>query len=291
MKFRNQFFKYMTPASDGTEGGSGSGAPSEGGQEQTQQPKKEQSAGESDFDPEALKAENAKLLKESMKRKSKIQDLEDSLSKFEGVDLELYQTMLQERAEAEQARKKAEEEQLRKDGEFEKLLEQKSQEHESILEQMRNQHTTELEAANKKTSDLEEANKTLLGRIEELTVGAAFGNSQFIREDLISAMTPARVRALYGDHFEPNENGEVIGYDKPKGAEGRAPIVDSQGKAVSFDEALKTILEKQGDIESMLRNKVTGSGSSTTPGNGKSDGGRDIGTGVNRIAHALNKSG
>ena len=295
MKFRNQFIKYMAPAEDGSEGGSGGGAP-EGGQEGGQEGGAEggQEGGDEPktYTPEQiaeLETQKANLLKESMKRKEKIGNLESELQRFEGVDVELYKTMIQERQEAEAARQQAEEEQLLKDGEYETLLQKKTSEHEGIIEQMRTKHTGELEAERTRYSELEASNKALLGQIEELTVGAAFGNSQMIREDLISAMTPARVRALYGSHFESNEKGEVIGYDKPKGVEGRAPIVDSQGNAVAFDDALKTILETQGDFDSMLRSKVNGSGSGTQ--SGKSDGGKQVGSGINRIEHALNNQG
>lgn len=290
MKFRNQFLKYMAPEQGGEAGG---GA---GGDEGSEQGGDEGDKGGKDGGVD-LESANADLLKEVMKKKGKIQELESQLSqlseqtnKFKDIDPELYATMLQERQEAEERKRLDAEEKLKQEGKFEELLANKTTEHEGILAQMVEKHTAELTASETKYAELETQNKALLTQIEELTVGASFGNSQFIREDLISAMTPARVRALYGSHFEPNEQGVVIGYDKPKGAEGRSPIVDAKGKPVSFDDALRTILEKQGDMDSMLRNKVNGAASSTKSGD-KVNAEQGISPGLGRISHALNQAG
>lgn len=287
MKFRNQAIKYMSPENDGSDGAANTGQGEEKGKE-------------SEFTEEAFKtlqAEKADLLAESMKRKSKIKDLEsntssmaEKLSQYEGVDVELYTTLMTERATQEEATKAAKEAALISDGKFEELLKSKSTEHEGIISQMNAKHSSELEATGKTVAEIQKQNESLQGQILELTVGSAFGNSKMIREDLISAMTPSRVRQLYGNHFETNEKGEVIGYDKPRGIDGRAPIVDSQGKSVSFDEALKAILTSQDDIDSMLKSKVNGSGSNTNQDNGKGEGGQAIGTGINRISHALNSN-
>ena len=280
MKFRNQIIRYYMDKTDDIPSGGGGG----GQDEPTTYTAEEY---------KALQSEKSELLKESMKRKDKIQGLEATVTelneKFKGIDLDLYSTMLQERKDAEQAKKEADEKLLLEQGKFDELLASKASEHEGIIEQMRTKHKDELGQAGEQYKQLESNNQKLMAQVENLTVGAAFGNSQLIREDMISAMTPARVRALYGDHFEPNEKGEVIGYDKPKGVEGRAPIVDSDGKAVSFDAALKTILEKQGDFDSMLKNKVKGAGSGTEQGGDKVPGSQEIGSGIDRINHALNK--
>lgn len=287
MKYRNQFLKYMSPeqgaeasgGGGGGEGGEQSGAKEE---EHGQDGKKEGQDGDSD------------LLREVMKKKGKIQELEgtvaqlnEQVNKFKDIDPELYKTMLQERQDAETRKRQEAEDKLKQEGKFEELLTAKTQEHEGIIAQILEKHTAELGDKDTKFTELEATNKKLLGQIEELTVGASFGNSQFIREDLISAMTPSRVRALYGAHFEANEQGVVIGYDKPKGTEGRTPIVDVKGKPVSFDDALKTILEKQGDMDSMLRNKVSGAASGTKTGDEKANAQEGISPGLGRISHAL----
>ncbi|GAL22954.1 hypothetical protein JCM19235_1255 [Vibrio maritimus] len=221
MKFRNQFFKYMSPEQGGEQGG-GAGDGSNADNGSTGEGDGSSDGGKGSAEEGGKGSEDNTLLREIMKKKGKIQELEGKLESYADIDVDLYKTMLSERETAESERKKAEQQRLLDEGKYEELLKGKQDEHDGIVNQMNTAHKTELDEAATNYSKLEDANKALVAQIEELTVGAAFGNSTLIREDMISAMTPARVRTLYGAHFEPNENGEVIGYDKPTGVEGRA---------------------------------------------------------------------
>lgn len=201
-----------------------------------------------------------KLLKESMKRKEKIQeqdstiqDLSTKLKAWEGLDPAEVRDLLKQRKEAETA-----------------SLESKG-EYEQVKTQMIEAHTKEVEERDSKIAELTEALSKRDSKIADLTVGHAFASSKYITEGL--TLPPGKARTLYGNHFEIADDGSVIGYDKPTGAEGRARLVDKDGEPLSFDGALARIVDKDSDRDALVRSKVKpGAGSSTTD-----DGGGDAG--------------
>lgn len=97
--------------------------------------------------------------------------------------------------------------------------------------------------------------------ISELTVGSAFAQSQFIRDEL--ALTPSKTRVVYGNHFE-FVDGKVVAFDKPAGAANRTPLVDAQGEPLAFEAALKKIVDADPDRDQLLRSKMKQGAASTT---------------------------
>ncbi|MFM5317341.1 DUF6651 domain-containing protein [Aeromonas veronii] len=280
MKFRNQYLKYMTPAGDD---GAGGGGGSDGGQND---------GGEGNNDDAGGKGKpsdrEAQLLKESMGRKEKIGQLEARLAEFEGIDPKAFREM-QERLQAfDQKERELANAKLVEQGRFDEALASMRSEHEGVLNQVRTQSAAELQAILQERDQLQAKLGSFQSQIEDLTVGAAFGNSAFIREELVQAMNPERSRRLYGDHFDIVE-GKVVGYDKPRGQEGRAPLVDKDGQPVSFDEAFKRVLSSQSDYETLIRSSVKPGAGSGTRDDKAADPTKKIGTGVNRITAALNK--
>lgn len=276
MKFRNQYLKYMNPAGDDGAAGGGGG---EGNNDDK---------GEGEDGKGKPSDREAQLLKESMSRKEKIGQLEARLAEFEGIDPKAFREM-QERLQAfDQKERDQVNAKLVEQGRFDEALASMRAEHEGVLNQVRTQSAAELQAATQEREQLKAQLSAYQAQIEDLTVGAAFGNSAFIREELVQAMNPERSRRLYGDHFDIVE-GKVVGYDKPRGQDGRVPLVDKDGQPVSFDEAFKRVLSSQSDYETLIRSSAKPGAGSGTRDDKATDPTQKIGTGVNRITAALNK--
>lgn len=193
---------------------------------------------------------DAKLLKELMAQKNRAKELaaelegaKKRLSDFDGVDPAKARKLLADEEEA--ARKAAEAR-----GEYDRLL-----------AQMGERHQAEQAALNGRLSEAQTTVSALQKEIAELTVGSAFSGSAFVNSDLTLTATKARV--IYGSHFE-YKDGKVVGYDKPAGASDRTMLVSSTGEALSFDEALRALVEKDPDRDRLLRGKAkAGAGSAT----------------------------
>lgn len=193
---------------------------------------------------------DAKLLKELMAQKNRAKELaaelegaKKRLSDFDGVDPAKARKLLADEEEA--ARKAAEAR-----GEYDRLL-----------AQMGERHQAEQAALNGRLSEAQTTVSALQKEIAELTVGSAFSGSAFVNSDLTLTATKARV--IYGSHFE-YKDGKVVGYDKPAGASDRTMLVSSTGDALSFDEALRVLVEKDPDRDRLLRGKAkAGAGSAT----------------------------
>lgn len=193
----------------------------------------------------------AKLLREVMEKKAKLDEattklsaLEAKLKDFEGIDPVKIKAMLTEQEEAE--RKKAEAR-----GEYDRLI-----------AQMGDKHRAEIEAVNGRVKEKESELTRLQTQIAELTVGQAFSGSGFIKDEL--NMTVNKARVVYGPHFE-FKDGNVVAYDKPAGASDRTPLVDSTGKPLNFDAALKALVEADPDKDFLLRSKVKPGAGSAPP--------------------------
>lgn len=202
-------------------------------------------------DPSKPTDREAELIKEVMEKKGKLKDaeaektrLEAELAKFQGIDPQRAKELI------EQAQK-AEQEQLERKGEWDKLK-----------AQMVEAHEAEKKALADKLKELEGKLGDTAKTIDGLTVGHAFANSKFIGEELV--LTPAKARVIYGDHFDV-QDGQVVAYDKPRGAKDRTAYVDGRGNPLDFDGALRKIVEADPDKEQIVRSKAKpGTGSSTT---------------------------
>jgi len=206
--------------------------------------------GEGKGAPAGMSEGDAKLLKDVMKQKARAVALEAELAAakakltdYEGVDPAKAKALL---AQEEAAQREAAEAR----GEYDRLV-----------KQMGDRHAEQMNVASGQTESLRIQNSTLAQQIADLTVGASFGNSQFVVTDL--TLTANKARVIYGAHFE-YKDGKVIGYDKPVGASERTPLVNSQGDPLGFDEALRALVEADPDRDQLLRSKAkAGAGSST----------------------------
>lgn len=221
----------------------------------------------------------AKLLKETMERKKqlkKAQEEKDALAaklkEFEGIDPAAVRSLLAEK----QAR---EAEELEKKGQWD-----------ALKKQMADQHAVEKTELNTKLSEKDARLAALEAKVADLTVGSAFAQSAFIKDEL--SLTPSKTRVVYGAHFEYNDEGKVVGYDKPKGAADRVVLVDASGEALSFDAALRKLVEADPDRDQLLRSKMkAGAGSKTNAKGAPANTSTEGLTGKNRIAAALAKGG
>lgn len=217
----------------------------------------------------------AKLLKEVMDKKDALKKKDEALAQanerlkqFDGIDPEEVKKLLADR-------KKAEEDQLAAKGEWDRLKQRMAEEHGNEIKSVKEQ--------------LEEREKALQERdrmINELTIGNAFGVSKFISEEL--TLTKTKARMIYGDHFD-FVNGEVVGYDKPRGAANRTAYVDSKGDPLSFDEAMKKIVDADPDRDEIIKSRMKkGADSSSQKGEPPKKPGADL-KGMSRIAAGLKK--
>lgn len=239
-------------------GGSGGGEGGGGGDDEAAKAKaaeEEAARKKAEEDAAAAKAgkptdAEAKLLKEVMQKKEALQktqaDLaaaQERLAQFDGVDPEAVKKLLADAKAAEEA-------QLAAKGDFDRLK-----------QRMAEEHTASTNKLQKTITDLQALVASQSAQLDELTVGAQFSQSAFIKDELVDSLTPAKVRALYGAHFDL-EDGKVVGYDKPKGAANRTALVDALGNPVAFDEAMKKIIEADPDRDHMIKSKVrAGAGS------------------------------
>jgi hypothetical protein len=200
---------------------------------------------------DAVSDDQAKLLKDMMKHKNQAKELQAQLDKMlpvigaiEGLGgLEKLQELAKAQADADK-------EKLEKAGEFEALKKM-------IVEE----NQAKVAEAEKKIAEKDAVLSSAMRTIDELTIGAAFAASEVVGD---TVLTPSKARAIYGAHFE-SENGVVVAYDKPKGAASRTKIVDGSGEPVSFEVALKKLIDADPDKERLIKSKlVTGAGSRTT---------------------------
>lgn len=234
--------------------------------------------------------EEARLLKESMKRKEQLDAAEAAkvlsekalveankrLKEFEGMNPAEIRKLVD-------AQKKAEEDKLKAAGDWDALKKQMNDAHAAEIVKLTDTHTAE-------KTQLIDANTSLATNIANLTVGGAFGSSPYVRDELV--LTVGKARIVYGGHFE-FKDGKVIAFDKPAGAAGRTMFIDGKGEPLGFEDALKKIVDADPDRDDVLRSKLkegAGSGSKLIPGK-KANEGSDEKVGRTRIADALNKSG
>lgn len=220
--------------------------------------------------------EAQKLLREVMEKKQKIKEstdkiteLQTQLSKFDGIDPDAVRALLAKQKADEVAAEEAK-------GNFDRVKQMMAEENKKLLDEK-----------DKTIADLQALLGTKDGTINELTVGRSFSDSKYITDEL--TLTPRKTRQLYGAHFENGENG-VVAYDKPKGAADRTMLVDATGTPLSFDAAIKRLVESDPDKDHLIKVKmVPGGGSATTKVN--PTGGKDGKTpglfGRDRIAAAL----
>lgn len=220
----------------------------------------------------------AKLLKETMKAKAARQKAEADLATaqaalkaFDGIDPVKVRELLAAQTDAE---KKA----LEAKGDYERLKQMMADEHKTTVEALRAQIAER---------DLTIANSSRT--IDNLTVGQAFTGSTYVNDDLV--LTPSKARTIYGAHFDVVD-GEVVAYDKPRGENERTMFVDGAGKPLSFDAAMKKLIEADPDRDRLVKAKLKpGAGSKTIETKGGKEKAEPETRGMSRISLALSKGG
>lgn len=195
--------------------------------------------------------EEARLLKENMKRKEENAELKKRLDSVSAIQSQLEELGGLDALKAlVQDKRTTEEKALEAKGDWERLKARMQEENNKKL-------TEAATAAETLKAELEASKK----QINELTIGSKFGQSKFIGEDL--TLTPTKARALYGSHFD-YVDGKVVGYDKPRGEANRTMFVDNMGNPVDFDEAMKKIVDSDPEKEYLYKSKMAaGAGSDT----------------------------
>jgi len=197
--------------------------------------------------------EEARLLKEVMDKKAKLKAAEEAanaanekLKQFEGLNVDEIKAMVAAKKEAET-----------------KALEQKG-EWERLKQRMADEHKAALEATKTDAERIRAENARLASVVDKLSIGAAFDQSTFIKGEL--TLTPTKTRALYGDYFDVVD-GNVVPFDKPRGAPGRTQLVDQYGSSLAFDAAIAKIVDGDPEKETVLKSKTKpGAGSGGAPG-------------------------
>ncbi|MCK1543413.1 hypothetical protein IVB12_15965 [Bradyrhizobium sp. 179] len=196
------------------------------------------------------------------------------LKDFEGLDAAAIKKLVADQKKAADDAKAAELKAAEAAGNVERIKQMMGEEHQKVVSEL------ETKLAEKDNA-INAAQKT----IEDLTVGSAFSQSAYIRDELV--LTPAIARQVYAPHFDV-VNGKPVPFDKPRGEPGRTQLVDASGNALSVDAALKKIIEASPDRDRLVRSKIGTGASSKTEKTTGSNGGEDNGLrGAARIAAAL----
>lgn len=267
MLFRNKYLKYVLCDQAGADGGAGGGGAGDAGGD----------AGDAGADPgdkgaggadkggkSGMTDDAAELLREVMQKKERIKELEANLSK---VDVDKYQKLLaleaDLKAKEEQAAKEkaeAEKKRLEEAGQWDRLKEQMASEHQSALEAVKSESES-------KIRELTEQLNSVTSSLQTFSMDNAFANDEYVREELV--ISPTQARIIYGAHFEMKD-GKFVAYDKPAGSPERTPLVDGAGKNLSFNDAIKKIVNADPDKDSILKSKIKpGAGSGSDPGKAK----------------------
>lgn len=190
----------------------------------------------------ALEAQRAKptdaeasALKEIMKWKERAKKAEERADLFKDIDPNKAKAALAAQAEAERKEMEAR-------GEYDR-----------IVASITDQHAKELSARDEELTRLraELAEKDEAGKKKD--VANQFANSHFVRENL--TISGAKVQVLFGDHFD-FVGDELVGYDKPRGAAERTPLVDGQGKYLQFDAALEKVVKADPEFANVAKSKI-----------------------------------
>lgn len=195
-------------------------------------------------------AEKAELLREVMDKKEKLKaatkeasDAKKALEAYEGIDPAKVKELVRKEAEAERVAAEAK-------GDFERVKAMMVAEHEKAMKAINDELAAEREGR--------AADRSL---IDELTIGNAFGNSEFIRDSMLISV--AKTRKLYGDHFE-RQDGKIVAYDKPAGDKNRTLLVDAKGDPLPFEAALARIVDADPEKKGMLRSRAKPGAASAT---------------------------
>jgi len=169
-------------------------------------------------------------------------------AQFVGIDPKKARENAKKVKDAEAAQRAAEKAAATAEGNFERLREIQNEEHKA-----------ELEAANAKATEADARALAAEAKLAKAQVTTAFASSKFISGATV--LSPIKAQRLFGDYVE-FEDGDVVVYDKPKGAARRAKVMDKRGSAIPFNDAIKQVIEADDDKDTWLISKVKPGGSS-----------------------------
>jgi hypothetical protein len=175
--------------------------------------------------------------------------------------------------DAKAAAAKAEEERLRKEGDFD-----------TLRQRMAEEHAREIEAVKNQSVELNSSVAALQAQIEDMALTTAFASSPFVAQDTIIGADKAR--RIYGAHFDVID-GEVVGFDAPRGSAKRVMLVDAQGRSLPFNEAIKRLVDSDPDKDRLLKTQQKpGPGATPNPGV-RPQTEQNVATGAARLAKTL----
>ena len=219
------------------------------------------------------------LLRETMARKEEIKSLKQQAKEREEKAAEMAKKLkeFEEKQSAEELAKLEEEKDF--DGVKQRIIEQAKLEKEAAV----NEVTSTL---SEKIESLQEALNEQESHLKTLVFDAEFGKaSDYLNKETV--LTTSIAKRAYSGYMEI-QDGKAVWYDAPKGSEKRTALVGADGNSVSAVEALKEIINKDPDNDSIIRSKIVpGSGSDTQKSGKVIDKSKSKLTGRERILHAL----
>lgn len=235
-------------------------------------------------------AEKAELLGEVMAKKEANKSLSESFESMKGDFASLKKSLGDLTADdikaIVQSGKDAETASLESKGEYETIVAGMKDDQQKIIDQMNAQQKEASDALQAVIDEQATTIASMTTSVDEMTVGRSFGESVFLRE---SSVLPASVaRTQFGSHFD-YVDGKVVGFDLPKGKDGRVALVDAEGNNKSFEAAIESLYEKHPESKAIIRSKKKpGSGGGGDEISGKKfDSGKTKLHGRERIGAAL----
>ncbi|KAA5604424.1 hypothetical protein F1188_16330 [Roseospira marina] len=236
-------------------------------------------------DAKTDKGEDSSLLHEVMQKKEKIAELstaleaaQTALKRFDGIDPDQVRELL--RAQQEREQKDAETR-----GDFERARDMMKTEHAREIDAWKTQVAELTATFEGRVAELEATLAQAEDTINDLTIGSNFDTSGFITGETV--LPPSKARALYGSYFDV-EDGRPVAYNKPRGAADRTKMVTGAGETMSFEAAIRSLIENDPDSGSLLRSKIKPGAGSGTDSDAKAAPTSSL-HGASRIQAALNK--
>jgi len=214
----------------------------------------------------------AQLLKETMKWKEKFRTLElthaDIQTQYDGIDPVTARKLADDAKERERT-------DLEKKGEYDRIVQQMRTENAKLIETKVGELTT-----------TQQALQAALSQVESLTVGEQFRKSEFISKS--SALPATIAQKEFGTYFE-FENGQMVPYDKPRGAAERTVMVDANGTPKTFEQAIAELHMAHPDHKSLVRTTLkAGAASKSEIGLNPAEKGVTQVRGLGKIEQGLN---
>ncbi len=231
-------------------------------------------------EPKKPSDEEAKLLKEVMAQKAKAKELQAKLDALKDIDPDAARAALKEAAELKAKKEQDDLKALEEKGEYARIIEQLNQKNDEQISAIAKERDEARQALAAKEAALLAKEKSNL-----------FANSNYIRDNIL--ISGKKVEVLLGDYFDyDTETGDVIAYDKPKGAKERTPIVDDRGSYVSFETAIEKLVTADKDFEKLVKSTVKPGAQSKTvdlPTTKQQDNNESFGITSNMIASISKK--